>query len=418
VKELLWNSDSTVLAVWLEDIPSNGNSKPNTYESSGPSVEAWQNSSGCVTQFPQPCVQTALGTIAGARSQGRLPLTSPPLDCMWKGGLLSALSTDANQNDETIRRVERGSRIVTLVKDTKLILQVLFVYIDFICVKKHPGTGNSSSKGPRAKSRPVYFCFIVNPLVVPGAVSAEEALKYLLFLVNVTELYEHSLGTYDFDLVIMVSEKSQKEVSLCLWGVPERAAAPGARRPPLVGRPRGRSTPLCPAPAGSTPCAWSAKLGFPENKLANLARSLAGSKRFIPDAQFHMKNMLATVLDADDEIPDYPDSDLFSEASSVITASNMSSKYSHSNSKISARSSKNRRKAERKKHSLKEGSPLEDVALLQALGEIVRSVNKLTGEVHILLKALVLFGCDSQALILQQTLEETLQLMDKSIPEI
>lgn len=40
--------------------------------------------------------------------------------------------------------------------------------------------------------------------------SAEEALKYLLFLVNVNDLYEHSLGTYDFDLVLMVAERSQK----------------------------------------------------------------------------------------------------------------------------------------------------------------------------------------------------------------
>lgn len=49
------------------------------------------------------------------------------------------------------------------------------------------------------------------------AVSAEEALKYLLFLVNVNDLYEHSLGTYDFDLVLMVAEKSQKvQTSLLL----------------------------------------------------------------------------------------------------------------------------------------------------------------------------------------------------------
>lgn len=49
-----------------------------------------------------------------------------------------------------------------------------------------------------------------NPPEAPGAVSAEEALRYLLFLVNVNDLYEHSLGTYDFDLVLMVAEKSQK----------------------------------------------------------------------------------------------------------------------------------------------------------------------------------------------------------------
>lgn len=51
---------------------------------------------------------------------------------------------------------------------------------------------------------------LVNPPSVADAVSAEEALKFLLFLVNVNELYEHSLGTYDFDLVLMVAEKSQK----------------------------------------------------------------------------------------------------------------------------------------------------------------------------------------------------------------
>lgn len=50
----------------------------------------------------------------------------------------------------------------------------------------------------------------MNPPSAESAVSAEEALKYLLFLVNVNELYEHSLGTYDFDLVLMVAEKSQK----------------------------------------------------------------------------------------------------------------------------------------------------------------------------------------------------------------
>uniref|UniRef100_H2ZRP6 Elongator complex protein 1 n=1 Tax=Latimeria chalumnae TaxID=7897 RepID=H2ZRP6_LATCH len=121
----------------------------------------------------------------------------------------------------------------------------------------------------------------------------------------------------------------------------------------------------------------------------------------------------------DEEAPDGPEADLFSEASSVVTGSAVSStKYSHSNSRISARSSKNRRKAERKKHSLKEGSPLEDVALLEALGEIMRAVDKLTEEVHRLLKALVLFAYDAQALELQQALEETLHLMEKSIPEI
>ena len=44
----------------------------------------------------------------------------------------------------------------------------------------------------------------------PAVVPAEDALKYLLFLVDVNELYDVALGTYDFDLVLMVAEKSQK----------------------------------------------------------------------------------------------------------------------------------------------------------------------------------------------------------------
>ncbi|KAL4228237.1 hypothetical protein ACF0H5_013670 [Mactra antiquata] len=42
-------------------------------------------------------------------------------------------------------------------------------------------------------------------------ISAEDTLKYLLFLVDVNELYDVALGTYDFDLVMMVAEKSQKD---------------------------------------------------------------------------------------------------------------------------------------------------------------------------------------------------------------
>lgn len=59
----------------------------------------------------------------------------------------------------------------------------------------------------------VLFCFLTltgSTTPVPDGVSAEEALKYLLLLVDVNELYDHSLGTYDFDLVLMVAEKSQK----------------------------------------------------------------------------------------------------------------------------------------------------------------------------------------------------------------
>lgn len=40
-------------------------------------------------------------------------------------GLQAALASSGGQNDETLRRVERGSRIVTVVpQDTRVVLQV------------------------------------------------------------------------------------------------------------------------------------------------------------------------------------------------------------------------------------------------------------------------------------------------------
>ena len=42
-------------------------------------------------------------------------------------------------------------------------------------------------------------------------VRADEALNYLLLLVNVNSLFDVALGLYDFDLVLFVAEKSQKD---------------------------------------------------------------------------------------------------------------------------------------------------------------------------------------------------------------
>ena len=45
-------------------------------------------------------------------------------------------------------------------------------------------------------------------------VTSEEALKYVLFLVDVNQMYDVALGMYDFELVLMVAEKSQKVKAL------------------------------------------------------------------------------------------------------------------------------------------------------------------------------------------------------------
>jgi len=43
-----------------------------------------------------------------------------------------------------------------------------------------------------------------------SSVTTDNALRYLLYLVDVNDLYNVALGTYDFDLVLLVAEKSQK----------------------------------------------------------------------------------------------------------------------------------------------------------------------------------------------------------------
>ncbi|KAK3728978.1 hypothetical protein QZH41_008724, partial [Actinostola sp. cb2023] len=49
------------------------------------------------------------------------------------------------------------------------------------------------------------------PLTGDKCVTSEDALKYVIFLVDVNQLYDVALGMYDFQLVLMVAEKSQKD---------------------------------------------------------------------------------------------------------------------------------------------------------------------------------------------------------------
>uniref|UniRef100_A0AAR2LJA7 Elongator complex protein 1 n=1 Tax=Pygocentrus nattereri TaxID=42514 RepID=A0AAR2LJA7_PYGNA len=588
--------------------------------------------------------------------------------------LKAALSSEATQNDESVRKVERGSRIVTVVpQDTKLILQMprgnletihhralvlaqLRKWLDdlkfrdaFECMRKlrinlnliydhNPSVflGNvetflkqidstnyinlfltelkeedttktmypcpmsaacqsASGSGGGGKKKvdtvcdalrssmetldPQKFCLCiltshvkkttpelevalqkvrelrVNPPTAKNAASAEEALKYLLFLVNVNELYEHSLGTYDFDLVLMVAEKSQKDpkeylpflnmlktlepnyqrytidkhlkrykkalhhlskcgeehftealnlvkdqrlyieaMQLYPSDSPQHKVLSVAYAEHLMEQQQAEQAGLLLWRCGEMACALQAfvsctswrhalavatHIPLPPEQLAQLARDLAGivegwggavhvldceeaisaliegcaweealrliylySRQDITETHLkpallegitnvaflesqkalftRHKNRLAVVREQkakarleliDEDGPDCADAELYSEASSVLTGSRIGSKYSQSNSRISTRSSKNRRKAEGKKHSLKEGSPFEDIALLHALIQIIHVI-------HSLLKALVLFQFDMLASNLQAHYSELLQLMEKGIPEI
>ena len=66
------------------------------------------------------------------------------------------------------------------------------------------------------KTERVLFYFIFF-LVSPGnIVSLEEALRHLLCMVDINQLYDIALGMYNFDIVLMVAEKSQK-VRIFFW---------------------------------------------------------------------------------------------------------------------------------------------------------------------------------------------------------
>uniref|UniRef100_A0A673YVE6 Elongator complex protein 1 n=1 Tax=Salmo trutta TaxID=8032 RepID=A0A673YVE6_SALTR len=686
------SSKTGPVALQLED----GQIRKFLWDSLMPSVVEWQDSTGCRINFPDPCVQTALFTIEEVASNVSsfvvyddfLLLTTHSHTCRcFRLTTLTVKGLQVALNDETLRRVERGSRIVTVVpQDTRLILQMprgnletirhralvlaqLRKWLDsqkfreaFECMRKlrinlnliydhnpkvflesvetflrqldsinhinlfltelkeedttttmYPCPVNTTGQSaPAACGKKVdivcdalrctmesmdqhKYCLSiltshvkktvpelevalqkvhelrVNPPSAANAVSAEEALKYLLFLVNVNELYEHSLGTYDFDLVLMVAEKSQKDpkeylpflnmlktlepnyqrytidkhlkryrkalhhlskcgeehftealnlvkdqrlyseaLGLYPTDSPQYKALSCAYAEYLVEQQQAEQAGLLLWRCGEATRALQAFVGsaswrnalcvaeqipLPSDQLALLARDLAGTKlielrRYTEAAillEWYAKdceeaisalitgavweealrlvylynrqdiietNLKPALLEAcssqtsyleaqkamftrhktrlsvvrelkekarlellDEDVPDCPEAELYSEASSVMTGSHAGSKYSHSNSRISSRSSKNRRKAERKKLSLKEGTPLEDVALLHALAEIIHSVDKMR-EMHSLLKALVLFQFDRQAGRLQHAYGEALQMIEVALPEV
>ncbi|KAK3526535.1 hypothetical protein QTP70_030761 [Hemibagrus guttatus] len=722
VISLCHSSQSDTLALQLED----GQIRRVKWDSTEVAVTEWKDSLEFSVNFPQPCVQISLCTINGEEhlvgltershlyisnsviasnissfvvNDEFLLLTTHSHTCrcfhlttLSIKDMQTALSSEAAQNDESVRRVERGSRIVTVVpQDTRLILQMPRGNLEtihhralvlaqvrkcldelkfrdaFECMRKlrinlnliydhnpsaflknaelflkqiasvnyinlfltelkeedttktmYPCPANSACQSASVAAReghgrwkvdtvcdalrsametldPHKYCLCiltshvrkttpeleialqkvhelrVNPPSAENAVSAEEALKYLLFLVNVNELYEHSLGTYDFDLVLMVAEKSQKDpkeylsflnmlktlepnyqrytidkhlkrykkalhhLSKCdeehftellnlvkdqklytealqLYPADSQQykALSVAYAEHLLEDQQAELAGLLLWRCGEMPRALQAFISctswrhalavathipVPPTQLTQLARDLAEKllemrrhteaalllEQYAKDCEEAIsaliegtaweealrliylynrpdiietnlkpalleahstqmafvesqrslftrhKNRLALVREqkekarlefVDEDGVDCADADLYSEASSVMTGSRLGSKYSHSNSRISSRSSKNRRKAEGKKHSLKEGSPFEDIALLHAIIQIIHVVDKMREEIHSLLKALILFQFDKLASSLQSDYSELLQLIDASIPEI
>ncbi|XP_016422525.1 elongator complex protein 1-like [Sinocyclocheilus rhinocerous] len=524
-------------------------------DSSELSLTEWKDSTGNTINFPRPCVQTALSTLSG--EEHLIGLTERS-HLYISDSLVASNISSFVVYDDFLLLTTHSHMCHCLNLSTLSIKGILTSHVR----KTTPELEIALQKVHELR---------VNPPSGSNGASAEEALKYLLFLVNVNELYEHSLGTYDFDLVLMVAEKSQKDpkeylpflnmlktlepnyqrytidkhlkryrkalhhlskcgeehftellslvkdqrlysdalelypsdseqyktlsvayaehlveqqqaeqAGLLLWRCGENARALQA----FISCTSWRNT-----------LAVATHIPLPPEQLALLARDLAEKllearrhaeaalcleqyakdceeaisaliqgaaweealrliylynrqdiietdlKSALLDAHSNQtsflesqktlfirhKNRLAVVRELkakarlelfDEDGPDCADAELYSEASSVLTGSHLGSKYSRSNSRISSRSSKNRRKAEGKKHSLKEGSPFEDIALLNALIQIITIVDKMREEVHSLLKALVLFQFDGPASSLQRDYGELLQLMETALPEI
>lgn len=112
---------------------------------------------------------------------------------------------------------------------------------------------------------------------------------------------------------------------------------------------------------------------------------------------------------------DVNDCDLFSDTSSMnssrFTGTSKGSGKSH-------RSSKNRRKHERKLLSLKEGNPFEDLALIDAIYNLAQKSYAQQQQVHDLLQALIDLQLDNEGIQLQQTFEELLTVIKDSLDSV
>ncbi|XP_012256785.2 putative elongator complex protein 1 [Athalia rosae] len=112
------------------------------------------------------------------------------------------------------------------------------------------------------------------------------------------------------------------------------------------------------------------------------------------------------------------ESDLFSDTTSIAGSITSRGSQSSRTSGRSYRSSKNRRKHERKLHSLREGSIYEDMALIAALHGIVTSAYAYRAEVNILAKMLLRFYNDTRAEKLQNLLDEFLNEIERGKADI
>ncbi|KAG4079541.1 hypothetical protein HA402_010373 [Bradysia odoriphaga] len=139
------------------------------------------------------------------------------------------------------------------------------------------------------------------------------------------------------------------------------------------------------------------------------------------DKFVQQKSRLATVRTEklkrklENDCDDIDDNDMFSDTSSMN-----SSRFSNSSRGTAKthRSSKNRRKHERKLLNLKEGNPFEDIALIDALHNLAVSTFEQQKSIRIVCRTLVDQGMDDEGIELQRVFGKALSIIRDSLDEI
>ncbi|XP_073242058.1 elongator complex protein 1-like [Porites lutea] len=106
----------------------------------------------------------------------------------------------ASENSKVDRVCDALRLTLETAGHNKYLLSILTTYVK----KTNPALEKVLSIIKDLKANPVTSAAL-------DPVTSEEALKYVLFLVDVNQMYDVALGMYDFELVLMVAEKSQKD---------------------------------------------------------------------------------------------------------------------------------------------------------------------------------------------------------------
>ena len=131
----------------------------------------------------------------------------------------------------------------------------------------------------------------------------------------------------------------------------------------------------------------------------------------------YRNSQLHDVADVDDDDRNVDDADLFSETTSVGGTSTVKSRSTLQTRNTSrSKSSKNRRKQDRKLFSTKEGSLHEDIGLMAAIHELISGVPVLRDEVGLVLRGLVEVGEEDDLSKVQMEMANLLERIEVVVP--